>query len=247
MPFSGPSGVGDARIRLQQVDAKLFELLEAFRYSRPSGAVFDVTPEILGKTDLTSVPAGFRWFVNSYGRHTLPALLHDCLIDTERAQRATQPLAGVVAAPTRAVADDIFLETLQLQQVPRIRRYLMWAAVTFATRFLYSGWLVRTGMIVWTLAALVGTLLVYSTVSWPDWTRVEIADWSRLAVGILAPMPFAVTWGRSWFAGICFGYGIVFLVPATIVVHVSFALYWVVEKILQLLGLSTAPPDIDKF
>ena len=80
MPFTGPAGVGDARVRLEQVEPKRFVLLEGFRYRSPAtGKRFEVTPKSLHKTDLASVPFLMRWFVNSYGRHTLPALLHDCL------------------------------------------------------------------------------------------------------------------------------------------------------------------------
>ena len=42
-------------------------------------AVKDKRPEEL-ETDLASIPTFMRWFVNTYGLHTLAALLHDNLI-----------------------------------------------------------------------------------------------------------------------------------------------------------------------
>lgn len=239
MPFSGLEG-GRARIRLEQIDVKLFRLLEGFRYvSASTGAVFEVTPEVLTETDLTSVPAGFRWFVNPYGRQTLPAMLHDCLIDSGRAQRATVTPGLGRGVPDREEADDLFLEALHDRGVPRIRRFLMWASVTFVTRFRHAGSRVRAGMVMWSLAAAAGTWLVFS-----GWVT---SSWAWVLAGVLAPLPFSVLWGRSWFAAVCFGYGVVFLLPSTIVVHVSYALYWAAEKLLEQVGVSTPPPDFDKF
>ena len=238
MPFSGLEQGCAARVQLEQVDAKEFRLLQAFRYVDPEGRTFVVTPDILGPTDLTSVPFGFRWFVNSYGRHTLPALLHDCLIDAQRAKRALQS-GGTV--PDRRGADDLFLAAMGEQRVAKIRRHVMWSAVTFNTRFCHLGWAARIGMILWTLAALGGTTLLYSgAVAAPP-------HWAWIAIGAAGPLLFAWLWWRSAWAGICFGYGIALLLPAGIVVHVSFLLYWCLERLLAAFGLSSPPPTFRHF
>ena len=106
MPFAGPAGVGDAVVKLQQVAPKDFVLLEGFRYTSASGVAYEVQPTALGSTDLASIPYVFRWFVHSYGRHTLPALLHDCLVRGACASATAAPV------PSRVEADDLFLEAM---------------------------------------------------------------------------------------------------------------------------------------
>lgn len=237
MPFSGPTPGTAAKVQLEQVDAKQFQLLQAFRYLDPKGRTFVVTPDILGLTDLTSVPSGFRWFVNTYGRHTLPALLHDCLIRAELAKRALQ---SGDAVRDRQEADDIFLVAMKEQGVATIRRRLMWSAVTFNTRFRYLGWPACIGMILWTLAALAGTGLLYRGA----WAAPDLAS---TAIGLAGPLPFALLCGRSASAGIWFGYGIALLLPAGVVVHVSYFFYWCFEHLLAAIGLSTRPPTFRHF
>jgi hypothetical protein len=244
MPFSSPDG-GEAQVKLHQIDPEVFRLLDGFRYVRTDGAAtFVVTPKALGLTDLASVPFGFRWFVNSYGRHTLPALLHDCLVTEKCARQATQPIDGKVNPPGRSEADDIFLEALAGERVPTIRRYLMWAAVTFSTRVLNLDWWASFFMALWIDAAIIGTVSFF----WGAW---HVNLWV-MVLAVLGPLPFAALWGRSWLAGLWFGYGVILLVPASIVVHLSFGLYWLLEKALQWAGTRAGksmaePPDIRKF
>ncbi len=68
-------------------------------------------------TDLASVPAYLWWFVASHGKHTLPALLHDQLVD-DRDQ-----------APKREEADLVFRYALRESDVSWLRRRLMYIAV----------------------------------------------------------------------------------------------------------------------
>ena len=233
MPFSAVDASAPAKVQLEQVDAHRFVMLQAFRYVDPAGRTFVVTPEILGPTDLTSVPFGFRWFVNTYGRHTLPALLHDCLINAPLARRALQ---SGVPAPDRQGADNLFLVAMGEQGVPTIRRHLMWSAVTFNTRFTHLGWVARIGMILWTLAALAGTFMLYRGAVAPT------LDWVSIVAGVAGPLPFALVWGRSRWAGLWFGYGIALLLPAAAIVHLSYFFYWGTEHVLAAMGLSTRPP-----
>jgi hypothetical protein len=223
---------------LEQVKANRFKLLEAIHYVRPdASSAFEVTPDILGETDLTSVPFGFRWFVNAYGRHTLPALLHDCLIDPEDAAAATLP--GGAPPPDRSEADDIFLEALRDRRVPLIRRRLMWSSVTFNTRFSYAGLWARLFTILWILCATAGTLTFFSAWWWAG-------PWLSI-LATFAPIPAAALWGAKWRAGIWFGYGVVFLVPAAIVVHASYFVYAAVERVIPQGPVPAEPPSPKTF
>jgi hypothetical protein len=68
-----------ARVVLQQVSATEFHLKEGFRYVGRAGTG-TVLPDDLPDTDLASIPRLMGWFANSYGKHTLAALLHDHLV-----------------------------------------------------------------------------------------------------------------------------------------------------------------------
>jgi len=234
MPFSGPGGVGKARVQLEQISPKRFKLLRGFRYEpEVGGAHYEVTPEALESTDLTSVPFLFRWFVNSYGRHTLPSLLHDCLVRGDCAQAVTGPPG--TSPPTRSEADHIFLEALRAEETPWIRRRLIWSAVTFSTRFSHSGPLSTTLMILWILGAVAGTALFVAGV----WFGIPLM---YVAAG-LAPIAATLLWGPERRAGIWLGYGVIFLLPAAIVVLGSYLVYWLAERALN----TPSPPSPKNF
>ncbi len=251
MPFCALDGTVPAPVKLEQVESKKFELIEGFRYVDDlSRKVFEVTPMGLGPTDLTSVPFLFRWFVNAYGRHTLPALLHDCLIRGECAKDAT--VSG--QPPTRAEADDIFLEALCEQGVPFIRRHLMWAAVTFNTRIRYESAGVRAAMWIWVVSAIAGTALVFAPWWWSalDWFPHlgPVPLLSLLAV--LAPNAGALLWGRKRRAGLWFSNGIPLLGPPGVVVLAWFGAYKLMENVYARVfhsrfGRTTPPPSVKDF
>jgi hypothetical protein len=76
-------------------------------------------------TDLASVPMPLWGVVASYGRQTLPAILHDA---TSRALAdSTRPASARRAA--RRAADHLFRATLRETGTGPVRRWLMWAAV----------------------------------------------------------------------------------------------------------------------
>lgn len=245
MPFLVPPGEKSPPVHLSQVGAKLFMLLADVRYVSADGRrAFHVTPANLGPTDLTSVPSFFRWFVSPYGRHTLSALLHDCLIDPRRATKATTQ--GEV--PDRRQADDLFLEALGASGVPRIRRYLMWSAVTFSTRLLHSAWPVRLAMLAWVALAGFG-LREIALATELEWSilPLRVKDGWRVARVLPGPVAACWLWGRSWLAGMCFGYGSVLLVLPAILCYAAYAIYWIAEYVLNLLSAGPPPPDFGKF
>ncbi|MEK8228312.1 DUF1353 domain-containing protein [Oerskovia sp. M15] len=114
-----------------------FEVLTEFGHtSRPAdeqspdgpvwrrAAVEQIVPRGL-VTDLASVPMPLWGVIASYGRQTLPAILHDA---ASRALAESGRPASAARAD-RGAADLLFRETLTLSGTGPVRRWLMWAAV----------------------------------------------------------------------------------------------------------------------
>ncbi|WP_413449948.1 DUF1353 domain-containing protein [Georgenia phoenicis] len=114
----------------------LFEVLDEFGHTRlppdgrdPAGrtwsraAVQHVVPAGF-VTDLASVPAPLWGVIASYGRQTLPAVLHDLHYAAARAA-PTAPHARRV----RREADELFCATLRETGAGPVRQWLMWAGV----------------------------------------------------------------------------------------------------------------------
>lgn len=78
-------------------------------------------------TDLATVPTILWGVVASYGRQTLPAIIHDqlCVVSRE----GGPPSAFTHRA--RREADQVFLETLAQSGTGPVRRWLMWTGVRF--------------------------------------------------------------------------------------------------------------------
>lgn len=85
-------------------------------------------------TDLATVPPFLWGVVASYGRQTLPAILHDMLCYASALPE--QPRAYRRAA--RRAADAIFRDTLRDSGSGVVRRWLMWAGVRLGGRPLVS-------------------------------------------------------------------------------------------------------------
>src|SRR2546430_1083481 len=118
MPFTDIDGVGEPQVELKQVDARGFTTLRGFRYRVPrSNTTYKV--EIDQPTDLASVPFFLTWFIQSYGRYTLAAILHDYLWR----QRHDVPLRE---------ANRVFRLGMYDLKVPLIRRWIMWTGVSLA-------------------------------------------------------------------------------------------------------------------
>jgi hypothetical protein len=87
MPFTRLSNNElDPPIKLRQsdVNTKDFEVLTGFRYDTPPGrTIGGRARRILVRkgqdTDLVSIPFIMRWYVQTYGKHTRAAILHDVL------------------------------------------------------------------------------------------------------------------------------------------------------------------------
>lgn len=73
-------------------------------------------------TDLASIPRIFRPVIPQNGRHRLAAIVHDCLVRLDTFDRR--------------LADRIFLEAMEVLEVRRWRRLVMYWAVAIQTRLL---------------------------------------------------------------------------------------------------------------
>jgi Protein of unknown function (DUF1353) len=205
MPFSPL----DPEIELVQYESNRFKLADGFtlRYRDPrTKKRYTVTQHGIGEdgTDLASVPTALWWYVGSYGRHTPAALLHDVLVRRK-------------GKPTRKEADRIFLRALRDLNVPFIRRWLMWTAVSLETTFLglpgtwLPGWAKRIigGLLLAAHMALVVAGVWFAIdAGQPDWVRatagavaVSWVVWLLRAVWIpvglaFVVVPYVVVW---WF------------------------------------------------
>lgn len=183
------------RVTLVQVDDARFDLPEghSFSYQDPyvPDAVFDVTREGLrgAGTDLTSVPSLLWWYVGSYGRHTRAALVHDVLVRSPSYRDKH-----------RRRADQIFLRALAESDVPVVRRWLMWTAVSLETSFLR-----RVPLLPKSLKRVAGgfflavhfALVVAAIVNWA-WTDWWLKDhvWWQAGLALAALVSWVVVWGR---------------------------------------------------
>lgn len=203
---------------LRQVTDSTFELTEAFVYRpQPPRAEVAVNITTLPKTDLASIPWFASWFVSRHGRHTPAALVHDCLVYGSRQRR---DIAG------RAAADLEFRAALDELEVPPVRSRVMWAAVTFGTRW-HTDWARRIALVIWLVAAVVGTGVF----------TVGVATGQPLVVlgAAAAPLLGASLWGRQYVAGLVAANALLFIGVPALACVVGYAVYWIVEQLVRLL------------
>ncbi len=229
MPFYALQSDTAARVVLEQTGPTTFRIVEAFRYvDAVSGEEYVVPDPRWGdqeETDLASVPGILLWFVPRYGNHTLPALLHDQLVDFDLVNN-------------REKADRIFRDAMGEQGVHLLRRWLMWAAVSMATLSTGRRWLLAP-IIVWLAAfALLSFRLTPPFAAWhvpPFEWLVRIPWWIAVAAAALGPPALAILWGRRFVVGVMSGYGaFLFAVPITAVV-LALGVYWALELVAGLL------------
>lgn len=210
------------KIALEQIDKKTFSLRSSLEFTGNPGIddipaeALVLTPADLGPgsmTDLNSVPAAMRWFVGRYGIHTPAALLHDRLIGET-----------AVDGVSDAEADRFFRFMLEALGVRFLRRWLMWAAVAFGTRWRAGGGR-RILLVLWVIAALAGMVsFLAGLVIGNPWLVVAAA---------VGPIPAAALWGRQFGAAILGAYCAPWLVPPTVVGAGGFAVYWIIEMLIS--------------
>lgn len=70
-------------------------------------------------TDLASVPQAFTWLIPKYGQYTKAVIIHDRLVRQSE--------------PSRFESDEILRDGMRELGVPMLRRWLIWAAVSWLT------------------------------------------------------------------------------------------------------------------
>ena len=110
----------ESDVVVREVDASMWELIEPLRYK---GARDTFVVQKGFSTDFASVPRAFQWVLPTYGQYTKAAILHDFLYEESKAGRFD-----------RDDADGIFRRSMRELGVSFLRRWIMWAAVSAATR-----------------------------------------------------------------------------------------------------------------
>lgn len=112
----------DAHVAVRQIDDKNWAVLRSFTYTGDKETF--VVP-VGAPTDFASVPRVFTWFLPSYGKYTLAAILHDYLWRELAASGRMNYID----------ADGIFCRAMRQLGVPFMQRWIMWAAVRWAALF----------------------------------------------------------------------------------------------------------------
>lgn len=224
---------------LAQVDAKNFEICVPFKFRHQPQDPWTTVPkdDSSRKTDLASVPGFLLWFVPRYGVHTLAALAHDQLVDHP-------PPGG------RVKADTIFRDLLGDLNVPWIRRWLMWTAVSLGTTW-HRGNLFRIRLALWVLTVVCAASFIWQQVI-AFTTPAEPLTWAVFGHGVmidfgiiaLASVFLAPRIGLALLGG---GATVFLLIPTVVVVAFS-GVYLLFEKLARsLLSLYNAAIRVTPF
>ena len=227
-PFSTADGGEPCRIVLRQVDDNEFALEEALALApvadmprRPDEPLV-IRPEWL-TSDLASIPSVLGWFARRHGRHTPAALVHDFLITGRHETPPVGLPADWVLPPEQA--DRLFRHMLLESGVPPVRSYLMWTAVVARTRWKTTARR-RLGLIVWALAAAIGTGALVVSFAQHQWVGAVVA--------LAAPVVASALWGGQWAAGVIAGYAVWWALIGAIPSWVAYKLYQGVEGLVWL-------------
>ncbi len=223
-----------ATVGLRQKDAKNFFLVEPFRYVKDGGQRFVPWPDDehfdprKAVTDLASVPELLTWLVPRYGRHSLPALLHDDLQD--RFEEDGGP--GAEPGLDSWKADRIFRDAMGDARVPFFRRWAMWAGVSTRTRW-NSGLLWRLLIVAWVAVFGVGIGVATPVAVAFGW----LGGWPlvlAIAVGFLGPVVLSPLWIREIRAGLIAGYALPVLALPLVFVGLATLVYVLLELLAKL-------------
>jgi hypothetical protein len=237
---------------LEQIDRKQFLVSQSFRFT-DEGAILDdlrrklaarswdtakieraindartFTPAEENPTDMASIPRYMRWFENTYGLHTPAAILHDQLI-------RDKPNAGALESDT--LADRFFREMMGAAGVKCLKRWIMWAAVALRSRWAAGGRR-RAFVCIWIVAAVVGLSSFVTALGSAafGWGHPIGTGWLWL-IGLALPFASAPLWGRQYGGSLIAAIAALWILPASILAFVGYALYGVLEAATRRLGL----------
>lgn len=241
----GPNG----RVGLIQKDDKNFLVTDEFQFTHPAveedivsrlkrgkspeeaQSAYDdarrFTPTEENPTDMASIPPFMRWFENSYGKHTLAAIIHDELI-------VDGPNTGALGSDT--LADRFFRKMMQSAGVPWLKSWIMWAAVAMRSRWAAKG-VTQLKLIVWGVLAIVGIAAFVNAVgSWLfDWGHL-VDPWWLLGIAVVLPFASAVLWGKQYGASIVAAAAALWILPAAIFAALGYVAYWILERLAKVIG-----------
>jgi hypothetical protein len=231
MPFTDYDDSVPAHLQLEPLGSHEFRVVHGFKYRSPDP---DEPTYVVGhpdggkpgeSTDLASVPFFLQWFIRSYGRHTLAAVLHDHLW---RLQRDVRPLDNVAFKRS----NHVFRVAMDELEVPLLRRWLMWAAVSLAWLSKREvAWKIR--VVAW-VAAIVGLDIVTA------WMLVrDVGTPATILVVVFLAAWLVLLWPHPLVAAIG-GPALYLLLPSVLVVLATLMMYLIVEAAVWGIGLVLA-------
>jgi hypothetical protein len=222
------------RLPLQSGDRELFRLHRTVTYTTTldDGREFAYTvppatdPDFV--TDLASVPQLLTWLVPKSGRHLPAALVHDGMVDDPSIDRFE--------------ADRLFRDGMGDLGVGRIRRWVMWTAVTLETLRRQGSLLTRVRtfgslivVVLLGIAATVNLAVDRTILPWMgsyeglDGFVVELA--LGLAGAVVIPIVIGlVLWAPVRAAGVVAGVAIAVLLHAMVLVGAVYGFYRGLER-----------------
>ena len=233
--FDPDSGEPQVHIELRQ-DGAGFRMLRRIAYRDPTYGVLAGPVDVEHfRTDLASVPWVFAWLVPGLGTHLPAVLLHDMLV-----LKPGEEPAHEGPPVDRVEADRILREAMGSLGTPVIRRWIMWAAVSFATcvaerarRPWRAAVAVATVLVIVVLGVL-ATLDVVDAVDVLPWMG-DRPWWAELVWGgafaLLVPAVLSLLWGRLRAAGLILGIGLAGLLHVTLTVVAVYGLYRAAEAV----------------
>ena len=232
------------RLELRSIDGRQFRMLRRIVYRSDDHTEPFVFPDDLERfhTDLASVPSVFSWLVPRSGLFSPAAALHDAL--TSYGCDETGLPIGDYRGPRvdRVEADRLFRLAMGDLGTGRIRRWLMWAAVTLPTMWhspVRRAW--HRGLVVGTFAIITVFGLIATADLLDIWDVLPwMADrpwWQELITGgvvaFVVPPVLSFAWGRNRLAGLIAGWALAFLLHVTIAVAAITGLYLLAERIVS--------------
>lgn len=177
------------------------------------------------KTDMASIPRFMRWFENTYGLHTLAAIIHDRLITSGK------PNTGPLGSDT--LSDRFFREMMQSAGVPWLKRWIMWAAVAMRSRWAAGG-IRRITVLVWIAIATVGIALFVGAAGSAIFGWGHVLDpWLMLILAVVLPVVSAPLWGRQYGAALVAALAALWVLPAAGFAFLGYLTYRILERIVR--------------
>lgn len=190
MPFTDRNGNELRSLPLIYRLGRDFQVAETFcwRDPREGGQTLTIAahnPELPPSdgngTDFASVPPFLWGLIASYGKQTLPAILHDALTQETRLAPANRRLE------LRRPVDEIFRVALVESGVHQLRARVMWAAVGIESFARHGGRLGAAiiAQLAWGLLVIFGSVIL-GVLAHPLWLLLA-----------LAPAAAATFWGKD--------------------------------------------------